>query len=290
MADEQKIVNELQKFDFNKMEAQVYVTIVKYAGLNGSQISKLLNSNRGSVYSALNTLYEKGAIFLLPGETNVYQAQKPDTFIESLKEKYIKDFSKTADLLKEEFSNFDDVQISEEQYFNIKGHHNFVIKVKEMLFMAEEEVYINTNYPLKEFKEEIRELSQRNVRIILFSEENMDITDLNNVELYTMEMESFDFNKTMMLVIDSKRALIASGKQGGEFLGTFTDNPLMVEIVAEHIHYDIFLLNLVKQYGESLLNKADLKTIQEKKILNKMLEMTKRQKKELKKGINFFKI
>ncbi len=64
----------------------------------------------------------------------------------------------------------------------------------------------------------------------------------------------------------------------------------MVEIVAEHIHYDIFLLNLVKQYGESLLNKADLKTIQEKKILNKMLEMTKRQKKELKKGINFFKI
>lgn len=29
MADEQKIVNELQKFDFNKMEAQVYVTIVK---------------------------------------------------------------------------------------------------------------------------------------------------------------------------------------------------------------------------------------------------------------------
>lgn len=290
MADEQKIVNELQKFDFNKMEAQVYVTIVKYAGLNGSQISKLLNSNRGSVYSALNTLYEKGAIFLLPGETNVYQAQKTDTFIESLKEKYIKDFSKTADLLKEEFSNFDDVQISEEQYFNIKGHHNFVIKVKEMLFMAEEEVYINTNYPLKEFKEEIRELSQRNVRIILFSEENMDITDLNNVELYTMEMESFDFNKTMMLVIDSKRALIASGKQGCEFLGTFTDNPLMVEIVAEHIHYDIFLLNLVKQYGESLLNKADLKTIQEKKILNKMLEMAKRQKKELKKGINFFKI
>ncbi len=288
MADEQKIINELQKFNFNKMEAQVYVTIVKYAGLNGSQISKLLNSNRGSVYSALNSLYERGAIFLLPGETNVYQAQKPDVFIEILKEKYIKEFSQTADLLKEEFSNFDEVQVSEEQYFNIKGHHNFIIKVKEMLFMAEEEVYINTNYPLKEFKEEILELAERNVRIILFSEEKLDIGGLK-VEFYSLEREEKESNKTMMLVIDSKRALIASGKQSGEFLGTFTDNPLMVEIVAEHIHYDIFLLNLVKQHGEQILNKTLLKTTQEKKIFEKIFEMIKVNKKEQKKGLGFFK-
>lgn len=288
MADEQKIINELQKFNFNKMEAQVYVTIVKYAGLNGSQISKLLNSNRGSVYSALNSLYERGAIFLLPGETNVYQAQKPDVFIEILKEKYIKEFSQTADLLKEEFSNFDEVQVSEEQYFNIKGHHNFIIKVKEMLFMAEEEVYLNTNYPLKEFKEEILELAERNVRIILFSEEKLDIGGLK-VEFYSLEREEKESNKTMMLVIDSKRALIASGKQGGEFLDTFTDNPLMVEIVAEHIHYDIFLLNLVKQHGEQILNKTLLKTTQEKKIFEKMVEMIKVNKKEQKKGLGFFK-
>lgn len=288
MADEQKIVNELQKFNFNKMEAQVYVTIVKYAGLNGSQISKLLNSNRGSVYSALNSLYERGAIFLLPGETNVYQAQKPDIFLETLKEKYIKEFSQTADLLKEEFSSFDEVQVSEEQYFNIKGHHNFIIKVKEMLFMAEEEVYLNTNYPLKEFKEEIQELAERNVRIILFSEETLDISGLK-VEYFSMERTEKESNKTMMLVIDSKRALIASGKHGGEFLGTFTDNPLMVEIVAEHIHYDIFILNLIKQHGEQILSKSNLKTTQEKKIFEKMFEMIKSNKKEQKKGLGFFK-
>ena len=49
----------------------------------------------------------------------------------------------------------------------------------------------------------------------------------------------------MMLVTDMNVTLIADAyKDRPEFLGTVTQNSLMVSIIAEHIHNDIYLLRL----------------------------------------------
>ncbi len=288
MSDLEKITNELQKFGFSKMEAQVYVTIVKYSGLNGSQVSKLLNSNRGSVYSALNTLYEKGAVYLLPGETNVYQAQKPEVLIENIKEKLVNEFSKTADVLKEEFSKFEDTTIAEEQYWNIKGYYNFVIKAKEILFGAEEEIYISTNYSIKEFSEEIKEVTERGVKVVVYSDERIEAGELK-VDYYTADIQSEDTTKNIIVVVDYKKALIGSGKIGNDFSGTFTDNPFMVEIASEHIHFDIYVTRLEKKYGEEWFQKIGIGTYQEEEILVKKLKEIRKNKKDVKKSGILFK-
>ena len=80
----ENIIKHLEILNFSRIEAQVYVTLVKHSKLNGSQIAKILNLSRSSVYSALNSLYNKGIVFLLPGESNVYKAQDPDILLETL--------------------------------------------------------------------------------------------------------------------------------------------------------------------------------------------------------------
>ena len=75
-------------------------------------------------------------------------------------------------------------------------------------------------------------------------------------------------NTRMMLVVDFKKTLIASSEDNGQFLGTFTDNKLLASIVAEHIHHDIYLLKLKREYGKDLVDEnIKLRTLLEERDL-----------------------
>ena len=51
-----KMISHLEKLGFTRTECLVYIQLVKAGQSNGSQIAKLLNMSRSSVYSALNKL------------------------------------------------------------------------------------------------------------------------------------------------------------------------------------------------------------------------------------------
>ena len=53
----------------------------------------------------------------------------------------------------------------------------------------------------------------------------------------------------LMLVADMETALIGTALPGEEFFGTFSRNRLLVRLVAEHIHHDIYLLRLRGKMG-----------------------------------------
>ena len=243
----ENIIKHLEMLHFSRIEAQVYVTLVKHSKLNGSQIAKILNLSRSSVYSALNSLYNKGIVFLMPGESNVYKAQDPDILLETLKSEYIQ----AADDVKDELSKFKFVEI-EKEYWNIRGYQNFLLKTKELLLQAEHEVYMNTCFDLRIFAEELEELAKRGVRIIVFTlAAEIDPEGLP-VEFYRKYWPDDQCDhQRMMLVVDYKKALIAGSYHGGEVLGTFTENPLLVAIVSEHIHLDIYLLKLQEKYQDN---------------------------------------
>ena len=240
------ILKHLQKLGFSKTDAQVYVTLVKHSKLNGSQVAKILNMARSSVYSSLNNLYSKGYIFLLPGESNIYKAHDPDVLLEQLK----KDYIKSADALKDEFKTIKAPE-EEQEYYNIKGYQNFLLKMKELLLQAEQEVYINTCFEPRIFADELRAIAERGVRIVIFTFGEIDPGDLP-VEFFRKKVDkkSSKNHLRMMLVVDLKKALIAGSYQGGEVLGTFTENPLLVDIVSEHIHLDVYLLKLQEKYRD----------------------------------------
>ena len=257
------VILELQKFGLTNIEAEVYHELLKSPNSNGSQISKKIDTPRTSVYMALDRLYALGYVYLVPAENERknYIAVEPENLMPKLKE----DFIQTADFLKEELSK---VQIKNnlEQTFNLKGEESIYDKVRELILKAKKEIYLNTNINLETFKDAIDEAIKNNVRIILFSfEKHVNYT--LNIEVYnkTETPISNGNRRRIMLVVDMEDTLVANSKFS-EFSGIYTRNELMVEIIAEHVHNDIYLTELEKTYEEGFWDKISLNTMKENKI------------------------
>lgn len=244
-----EILKLLEKLNFTKTEAAVYIELLKYNKLNGYQIAKNLNMSRSSVYSALDNLYKKGVVFLMPGDTQVYQAETPTNLINKMKN----DFNETTEQLEIMLKSLG-THSYEERYLNLEGYDNVVAKAKELLLTAEKEVYINMDFNPQIFAKEINELLNKKIRIIAFSFSSLDTSGLN-IELYTHnECNSIDHPTRIMMVVDCKTTLVADrGPHRAEFIGTFTDNILLTSIVSEHIHNDIYLLKLQNKYQKQLI-------------------------------------
>jgi sugar-specific transcriptional regulator TrmB len=242
-------VEELENFRFSRLEGQIYLVLLKNREMNGSQIAKLLNIPRTSVYMALESLYQKGAVFLLPGEPSIYQAQNPKTLLASMKNR----IDQSMETLERELSGFE-IFGAEDQFWNIKGYASFQQKAREMLADAETEVLINTNYDLQMFSPELETLRTKKVRIVVFSFENQQVRALPVEFFYNPKKPLESPIKRMMLVVDNRRVFIASSIPSGETLGTFTENPLLVSIVSEHIHHDIYLYRLEQAAGKDLVD------------------------------------
>jgi len=252
-----EILSLLEKLNFSKTEASVYVNLLKNSSLNGYQIAKNLNMSRSSVYSALDNLYKKGIVVSLPGSSQIYKAENPSTLINKMRNEFVE----TTDILEIKLQELE-TSDSEERYLNISGYENVISKVKELLLTAEKEVYINTDFNLQIFLKEFNDLEKRGVRIIIFSFAKSNSENLP-VEIYTHNDASCLGKQTrIMLVVDCKKTLIADkGPHREEFLGTFTDNVLLASVVSEHIHNDIYLLKLKNKYEENLINDIKLNTI-----------------------------
>lgn len=244
-----QVLELLEKLNFTKTEASVYIDLLKNYSLTGYQIAKNLNISRSSVYSALDNLYKRGVVFLLNGNSQMYIAEKPSTLINKMKSEFIEN----ADLLESKLNKLEKSDL-EERYINIEGYDNIISKAKELMLKAENEVYINTDFNLHIFSKEFNEINKRGVRIIVFSFAKLNKDNLP-VELYSHYNAACDGKETrIMLVVDCKTSLIADIRpHRDEFLGTFTDNLLLTSIVSEHIHNDIYLLKLKNKYGKDLI-------------------------------------
>lgn len=255
-----EIISLLEKLNFTKTEAVVYINLLENSSLNGYKIAKNLNMSRSSVYSALDNLYKKGIVFLLPGDSQVYKAENPSVLINKMKN----EFNETTNLLDSKLKNLEKSD-SEERYVNIEGYANIIFKIKQLLLSAEKEIYINTDIDLSMFESEFVKITERGVRIIVFSFKKCILENIP-MEIYTHGSSNCEGKETrIMLVVDCEKTLVADrGPHREEFLGVFTDNILLASIVSEHIHNDIYLLKLKKMYGENLINE-DIK-------LNSILE------------------
>lgn len=258
----EEIIKELEKFSFSKLDAQVYLTIVKNPKINGSQVAKKINISRTSVYASIENLYKRGAIHLIPQTTNNYIAKNPIDFIRKLKKEYID----SADYLEKEFENFE-VEEDEGSFYNIKGKKNILEKIKELILEAKKEIYMSTNYDLDDFEKELKIAKKKGVRIILFTFREQEFNKYDLEVYYNDKFKNCkcctDNIKRNMLVIDCINAFVGSGRDESDYYASFSSNKLFVQVVSEHIHHDIYLLGLERLYGADWYAKLKLGTLHE---------------------------
>lgn len=257
-----EIINELKKFGLTKIEAQVYYELLKNPDSNGSQISKKIDTPRTSVYMALERLYSLGFIYLIPSlnERKNYMAVDPDKLVMKLKSEYMR----SAEFLENELLKVH-IKSDNEQFINLRGEENTLDKIKEILNDSEKEIYMNTNIDLAVFETELNNLLNKGVRVILFSFEKHILED-RRIEAYSKTNNYIsDTNKRLMLVSDMKEVIIGSSDEMHGFSGTYTKNPLLVNIAAEHIHNDIYLYKLETKFGKDFWEDIKVSTLNEEK-------------------------
>ncbi|HOV13899.1 MAG TPA: helix-turn-helix domain-containing protein [Spirochaetota bacterium] len=262
------IREELEKLGFSKLEALAYIDLVQKGAMSGYQIAKNLNVARASIYPILDSLYRKGIVSLIPGETNVYSPGAPESVLEKIK----KDITQASDFAKIELSKMSQHH-DNDRFINIEGYDNIINKIKELIDSAEKEIIFHTDFDLFQFENELKNASARGVRIIAFAWEKIDVGTLP-IELYSREIDKNHIEEIrMMMSVDFKKTLVASNTNSrkysppvktekaenynfikSEFLGTFTENRLMVHVVTEHIHFDIYLMKMMKIYGTDMIN------------------------------------
>ncbi|MDF2820640.1 MAG: putative transcriptional regulator [Clostridiales bacterium] len=254
---EVEIIDCLTKLNFTKLEAQVYLVLLESGPLSGYQVAKKIEISRSSIYNALDHMYEKGIVMLLSDKTSTYVAEKPETLFNKLNYEYIENSKKAIRGLTELFETK-----HEERHSNFKGFESAIFKTKELLNAAESEVYINMDFDLSYFREELVSLNKRGVRIVVFSFYQINTTNID-IELYSHNrpVNPTTSPSRLMIVVDNKVTLLADTyKERATWLGTITNNSLMVSIIAEHIHNDIYLLKLRNNYGFIFDDKVSLHT------------------------------
>lgn len=242
----EKTIELLKSIHFSEHEARIYVHLLKYPGQTVFQISKDLHIARSSIYTIIGQMYERGILILEQGTKELYFSEAPETLLEVLNRNYQKNLT----ALKASLENIEQ-PLDRSPYLNLVGFYTILGKVRTLLYGAEKEVYMNTDMDLFDFDDAFSHLERKGVDVYVFSFVGSDYKR-TNVHHFTQHVKREDASR-LMLVIDLETVLVANyHKERNEWTATLTKNELMVSIITEHIHHDIYLNKLYQKQGSSL--------------------------------------
>ena len=238
----------LEKLNFSKLEAQIYLALLGAEPLSAYQLAKKIDISRASIYNALEHMLEKGMVEMAPHATALYTAQPPEALLGKIR-------FDTLHALEESEQQLQAYQALRREpiHFVFKGFATAVFKAKMILKEALHEVYMNADFDLSCFKEEFSILRAHSVRIVVFSFYDVNVGDDTEFYSHHRAMKQGHEASRLMVVADNAISLIADrGIALQEWNGTVSNNALFIKILSEHIHNDIYLLKLKDRYGKEI--------------------------------------
>lgn len=133
------IVEKLKKVGFTPAQSQIYIELLKNPGLNGTQLSKIVDLPRTTIYQSLDALYERGIVTLIPTQSDKknYIPVEPRGIVENIKKEY-KEILETIGIELEMLykpSSFYEV-------YNINGKANVIYKMQDIIENAIENIVV----------------------------------------------------------------------------------------------------------------------------------------------------
>lgn len=278
------IISELQKFGFSKVEAEVYMEVLNTPMSNGTQISKKIDVSRSAIYTALEKLCEKGYVYTVPTEEDKknYMAMEPMEIIDELKEEW----KNKAEFLEKEFLKIRNKK-NETRFYQLYSEESLILKVKEIINKAENEIYIGTNIDIHLFEEELLKAIKAGIKIFIFNfgdiiiDFNKKINEINedknifenynmyNLKIYNIQNKIYKNGKNKEIIIVSDIVKGFSCKETGkEFIGMYTENKYLVKILTENIHNNIYTAKMERVYGEEIFEEIFINSAFEKEKEN----------------------
>ena len=228
------LIENLISFNLTRQEASIYIEFLSHGEMSGYEVAKETGISRSNVYSALQSLVEKGALYLIEGETTKYTPVSVKEFLTNT----ISVLQKKAKLIEKDAPR---KIVNQEGYITIIGSQNIENKIKKMLEETKVRIYFMADKEtLSCFETEIKHLLSKRKKVVILS-------DFENNSKESLFIEKSIFHKTeteknqIRLIVDSSFVLT------GTISGTEHDTCLYSG-----------QQNLVNLMKEALKNKIEL--------------------------------
>ena len=154
----------LTRFNLTRHEATIYLTLLSDGDLNGYEVSKITGISRSNAYASLASLVEKGAAFIIEGETTRYTPVPVEEFcgnkIRSLQES-------KQELIK----NIPQRREDAEGYITITGEHRILDKMRNMISESKSRVYLSVSGNiLPDLLTEMQVAHQRGIKMVVITD------------------------------------------------------------------------------------------------------------------------
>lgn len=233
-----KILANLEALGLSSSEAQVYIAVLQNPNVNGSQLTKQIDLPKPSVYLALDKLYQKGLINLIPSKTKQYIAQDVSIALEKLRS----EFNYSLDTALHDLQHLQPQKPAAE-FIHIDGYSNYLAHLRQMIKSANQEIYLHSNSDLNVLHDELVAANQRGVKVIVYSFGTPYDYDFSAEIFFDREKPVTSSAIRLLVVVDNQCCLVASGTLDG-LLAIYTENKIQVSLVAENIHNAIYWLKL----------------------------------------------
>ena len=233
--EETELIDGLMQFGLTRQEAAIYICLASNRELSGYEVSKITGISRSNVYSALASLVEEGAAYLLEGETSKYTSVDVEEFCRNR----IRHLTETMENL---VTQMPQIGNNCEGYITISSHRHIMDRIRFMLSHVKYRVYLSMPVQYIEcFREEITRLVEENKKVVLIISEPMDIEGC--IIYYTDKKD-----ERIRLIVDSEYVLT------GDMTGSNTDTCLYCG-----------QKNFVNVFKESMKNEIELIQLRENK-------------------------
>ena len=225
-----QFIDNLTAFGLTRQEAIIYTTLLSHGEMTGYEVSKETGISRSNVYAALSNLADKGAAYLIQGDSTKYLPVNVETFTRNV----LTDLNQKAEYVKE---HAPEKQVETDGYITIIGTKNIQNKLLDMIKETRVRLYISASARIIDaYEEELTELAQAGKKIVIMTDSNYN---LDGAIVYHTDPEPGQ----LRVIIDSASVMT------GELTGSDDDSCLysgqknLVTVMKEALKNKIVLLS-----------------------------------------------
>ena len=194
------IVENLISLGLTRQEAAIYLELLRHGDLTGYELSKETGISRSNVYTSLAGLAEKGAAFLIEGESTKYTPVSMKNFVQNT----LRTLAEKGDFLIEHTPTTVEQSTG---YITILGAQNIRNKISQMIRDCKLRIYFMAPAKIiSDYKNELQELADQERKIVILT----DGFKLDGAKIYNTEVEQ----NQIRLITDS--AFVLTGELTGD--------------------------------------------------------------------------
>lgn len=238
--EENAVLDKLMLFGLTRQEANIYLCLYQQGELNGYEAAKHTGISRSNVYSALSALTDKGAAYLVEGDSSKYVAVPIEEFCENK----IRSLSKEKEYLVKNIPAMKETEIG---YITITGNQNIWDKIISMINEAEKRIYFSASgLVIDKLQEEFVKALKKKRKLVLITD-----GELKNRELYKESICYVGSSRgnNVRMIIDSEYALTGEITGSKDDTCLYTGQKNFINVFKETLRNEIVLIQL--QGGET---------------------------------------